>query len=44
MAYRVAPLDGEYFDWQYDNETKNGQDGYAGTFGVPIDRVQIVIE
>ncbi len=44
VAYRVAPLDGEYFDWQYDNETKNGQDGYAGTFGVPIDRVQIVIE
>lgn len=44
VVYRVAPVNGEYFDWQYDNETKNSQDGYAGVFGVPIDRVQIVIE
>lgn len=43
-VYRVSPMNGEYFDWQHDNETGNGQDGYAGVFGLPIDRVQIVIE
>ena len=43
-VYRVSPVNGEYFDWQYDNETQNGQDGYAGIFGMPFDRVQIVIE
>ena len=44
VVYRVSPVNGEYFDWQHDNETKNGQDGYAGVFGMPIDRVQITIE
>ena len=43
-VYHVSPVNGEYFDWQHDNETKNSQDGYAGVFGMPIDRVQIVIE
>ena len=43
-VYHVSSVNGEYFDWQHDNETKNGQDGYAGVFGMPIDRVQIVIE
>ncbi len=43
-VYHVSPVNSEYFDWQHDNETKNGQDGYAGVFGMPIDRVQIVIE
>lgn len=42
--YRVAPACGNYYSWQYDDETSNGQDGYAGMFGKPIDRVQIVIE
>lgn len=42
--YRVAPAGGNYYSWQLDDETSNGQDGYAGMFGKPIDRVQIVIE
>ena len=29
---------------QYDNETGNGQDGYAGAFGNAIGKLQIVIE
>lgn len=37
--YHVSPVNGEYFDWQHNNE-----DGYAGVFGMLIDRVQIVIE
>ncbi len=42
--YRVSPLNGDYWPWQYDNETTNGQDGYAGTFGKPFDRFQIILE
>ncbi len=41
--YRVSPLNGNYWPWQYDNETTDGQDGYAGTFGKSIDRFQIAI-
>jgi len=43
-VYRVSPVSEDYFDWQHDNETDSNQDGYAGLFGSPIDRVQIVIE
>ena len=39
--YRVSPVNAGYYDWQYDNETGNGQDGYAGAFGKAIDRVQL---
>lgn len=40
--YRVSTLEGrEYYDWQYDDETHNGQDGYAGKFGVAIDKFQL---
>lgn len=39
--YRVAPIGKNYYPWQYDNETGNGQDGYAGTFGVVFDRFQL---
>jgi hypothetical protein len=39
--YRVAPVKGEYFDWQYDAEKGNGQDGYAGCIGQAIDRFQL---
>ena len=39
--YRVSPVNGNYYSWQYDNETGNGQDGYAGCFGVAIDRLQL---
>lgn len=41
--YRVSPLNGDYFDWQYDNQTSNGQDGYAGQIGNSIDRLQITL-
>ena len=39
--YRVSPVNEPYFDWQYDNEKTNGQDGYAGMFGKAIDRFQL---
>lgn len=42
--YRVSPLKGNYWSWQYDNEKDNSQDGYAGKYGQSIDRFQIVIE
>ena len=32
------------YSWQYDNETGNGQDGYAGAFGVSATKFQIIIE
>lgn len=42
--YRVSTTSStNYLGWQYDNETKNGMDGYAGVFGKPIDKVQIAI-
>ena len=41
--YRVAPLRGEYYAWQLDDEKTGGQDGYAGTFGKAIDRLQITL-
>ena len=31
------------YSWQYDNETKNGQDSYAGSFGVIATKFQIEI-
>ncbi len=39
--YRVSPLNGEYYSWQYDTETGNGQDGFAGCFGKGMDRFQL---
>lgn len=41
--YKVSPVNKGYYDWQYDNEKTNGQDGYAGLFGKSIDRLQIVL-
>ena len=41
--YRVAPIGGGYYDWQYDDEKSNGQDGYAGSFGRTIDKLQITL-
>lgn len=41
--YRVAPVGGKYFDWQYDDETENGQDGYAGDIGRECDWFQITL-
>lgn len=42
--YRVAPVGKNYYPWQYNNETGNGQDGYAGASGVAIGKIQIVLE
>ena len=42
--YRVSPVGGDYWPWQRDSETTGGQDGYAGSFGREIDRLQIAIE
>ena len=39
--YRVAPIGGSYWSWQFDNETGGGQDGYAGMIGKAIDRFQL---
>lgn len=41
--YHVAPSNSDYYSWQLDNQTSNGQDGYAGVLGVPIARLQIQI-
>lgn len=42
--YRVSACNRGYFDWQHDDEKGNGQDGYAGAFGVKIGRFQLCIE
>lgn len=42
--YRVAPTGGNYYPWQYDNETTGGQDGYAGSYGRKIGKLQITLE
>lgn len=41
VAYRVHLINGSWLDWQYDTDTTNGQDGYAGIFGTIIDGVQV---
>lgn len=41
--YRVSPINRDYYSYQYDDETTNSQDGYAGCFGNKIDRLQIDI-
>lgn len=40
-AYRVHLKGGGWLDWQYDTETSNGQDGYAGIFGRAIDKIEV---
>lgn len=39
--YRISPVKRGYYPWQYNNEMGGGQDGYAGAFGVPMDRFQL---
>lgn len=41
--YKKAKYKVNDYDWQYDNETSNGQDGYAGVKGVPATKFQIEI-
>lgn len=43
IKYRVAPITQQYYSWQYGVETTDGQDGYAGSNNVYIDRLQITI-
>lgn len=42
--YKRAKYKINDYDWQYDNEKTNRQDGYAGVFGVDATKFQIVIE
>lgn len=42
--YKKAKYKVNNYPWQYDNETSNGQDGYAGARGVNITKFQITIE
>lgn len=41
--YRLAPVSGDYYPWQFDNERVSGQDGYAGKTSVKSDRFQICL-
>ena len=42
--YRVSPCKGGYWPWQTNADKGKGMDGYAGAFGVSLDRLQITIE
>lgn len=43
--YRISPTNSsKYYDWQIDNNTGNGMDGYAGLIGKTIDKLQITLE
>lgn len=42
--YKKAKYCVNNYSWQYDNDKTNGQDGYAGKFGVSVTKFQIVIE
>ena len=42
--YKKAKYKVNNYPWQYDDETTNGQDGYAGVYGVNATKFQIVIE
>jgi GH25 family lysozyme M1 (1,4-beta-N-acetylmuramidase) len=44
IKYRVAPVGHDYYDWQRDVETDKGQDGFAGSLGTVIDRIQMVVD
>ena len=40
--YKVSPINtSAFYDWQLDTDTDNGQDGYAGTFGVAMDKIYV---
>ncbi len=42
--YKKAKYKVNDYPYQYDNEIANGQDGYAGVFGVNVVKFQIIIE
>ena len=41
--YRVSPGKGGYWPWQTNADKGKGMDGYAGAFGVALDRLQVTI-
>lgn len=41
--YKKAKYKVNNYSWQYDNEKTNGQDGYAGKFGISATKFQIII-
>ena len=43
-GYKKAKYKINNYDWQYDDETSNGQDGYAGAYGVDAKELRITIE
>ena len=42
--YKKARYKVNGYPYQYDNERKNGMDGYAGVIGVPITTLQIKVD
>lgn len=46
VKYRVSPMGSpSYYAYQLDDEVKKpSMDGYAGVFGTPIDKIQVIIE
>lgn len=42
--YKKARYKVNNYPYQYDNEKTNGQDGYAGVFGVNVTKIEITIE
>lgn len=42
--YKKAKYKVNTYAWQYDDETSNGQDGYAGAYGKNMTKLQIIIE
>ena len=42
--YRTSRVGADYYSWQYDDEKSNGQDGYAGSFGKSMDKLQITLD
>ena len=42
--YQVSPMGTtSYYDWQIDDNTTNGMDGYAGSFGKAIDKLKLYL-
>lgn len=40
--YKGSPINSTtFYDWQIDTNTDNGQDGYAGCFGVALDKLYL---
>ena len=39
--YHVSPVSKGYYSWQTNSDKSSSMDGYAGAYGVPIDRIQI---